>query len=735
MTAMGGCLNSTRKEPTVRRNPWISVLASTMIAASPIIGALIVARASAADSQTSSTSPQLLLSIIQSPTTSDNQRLIAAVDLINLDSDNARKLAREILVTSADPNGRIAIARAIAASSHPDPIYIPALGSMLGSNLKQTKSAAAALANYGRDPAAFGQLKSFVDAPNNPTDLRVEAVHAMGMLIDKEPAQYLVDLVSQANQPQTLRDAAAAALSQMTGHTEFGANATQWEQWWASARALNLRDFHGLLMEGRAREAAAFQQLQSAFTDLLNNDYYSAPTDARKAELVLKYLNSDSPIVRLAVVELVNQNLENHPPTAEVKDRLVQMIADADEKVRLGVVDLIGASTKLKDAPQLLPKLTERLLVEKNPQVKIHILQALGKFGLSAGAKAVVALLSDPDIDVKVAAATALSGNLGTNFRHDDPAEAAAAQAQVKAFVDDINEPEQLRAACVSALVALQGPDASEELVRRAVSGEPPEVRKAALQGLGTLGNPRTNDVVFSIFNDNTRDPSIRLEAARALRSVARHEDAHRIFDKMKSDLDPAVRQALWQALYKLYDQLPPDDLISYADIFNRPPDKDPDKRLATLLKLGDAYNAKHDSENYARNLQDVAQAMMEVTPPQSAEAIKDLRQAIKYWREDSGKDMPSLVGTLIGDLLDDLLKSGQYAEAAKFAAEQIAIKPEYQQNVGPRIKNKADELSRSDPAGAKTLIDEALKMSPPLDQKYVGQLHQIQDQMNRQHP
>ena len=127
--------------------------------------------------------------------------------------------------------------------------------------------------------------------------------------------------------------------------------------------------------------------------------------------------------------------------------------------------------------------------------------------------------------------------------------------------------------------------------------------------------------------------------------------------------------------------------------------DKDPDRRLATLIKLGAAYKSgkDRDSSKYALNQQDLAQAMMEVRPPQASDAIRNLQEALDYWR-GPGNGKPLQLEGLIGDLLDDLLKSGQYTEATAFAAKQIATKPEYQQIVGPRIKDQAFELSSDAP-------------------------------------
>jgi hypothetical protein len=81
----------------------------------------------------------------------------------------------------------------------------------------------------------------------------------------------------------------------------------------------------------------------------------------------------------------------------------------------------------------------------------------------------------------------------------------------------------------------------------------------------------------------------------------------------------------------------------------------------------------------------------------------------------------------LIGQTMDALLTAAKYDQATDFAAKQIAINPEYQRTVGSKLKNEADRLRLSklsgDSAKATQLIDDALKMSPALDQNYQDDL------------
>jgi len=557
------------------------MFASTMIAAAPIVGTFAFPRNAIAAED--SDSPQSLLNIVTAKSSTETQRQNAAVELVDLDSPEARSLVTRGLGKDSNSDGRIALAKAIAMVPAPSSDWIEPMGGLLGPNRLMNEAGAQALGNYRGNDKAFAELKNFADAPNNPAASRVEAIRAMGGLIDLEPARYLVGLLGPANQARTIQDAAADALAEMTGLTSYGTNARQWQQWLNSANGKNAEQFHAMLLESRGNEAVRLKQLQETVDTLLKDYYYNAPNGAKKAELVLKYLNSDSPQLRVAAADLVNSTQATDPPTPEVRARLFEMIGDPDKQVRLKVLQTL---VSLNDA-NALPAMIARLKIEKDSQVKIQIATALGKLADVQAGKALLPLLNDPDPQVVIETARAFSGALGTNLRSKDPKTAADVAAAIHKLLDNKANNPELRGACVGALVALQGEQAFDDIYKLVVPDESAEVRKAALQGLATLGDSKADDRVADQLDD--RDPSIRLEAAKAMGAVATPADNGKFRAHLRDESDPNVRQALWISLQKFYDQLTPADLVDWANQFNNPPLKDPDKRLATLLKLGDA--------------------------------------------------------------------------------------------------------------------------------------------------
>jgi HEAT repeat protein len=710
-----------------------------MSAAAPIAGFFAAAGPVMADD--ADARQKSLLSTVTDPQSNDTQRQNAAAELVTSDTADTGGAVLTGLQKKSSAEGRLALIKAIASASSPNRKWIDALGNLLGADRSQTRAAAQALANYPGNADAFLRLKNFADSNDV---LRAEAIRAMGALIDKEPAEYLVHVLTAANQTEPVRDAAARALSQMTGINSYGNSVAQWQQWWTNAAGKTPEQFRAMLLAGRAADVQRMRQLQEDAGKLISELYYGAPNAEKKAELALKYLNADSAVVRQDVIALIDANLQANSATDEVKNRLVEMIDDPDEQVRQSVVNvLMTAVSDPGKLPKLVPALINRLKIEPNPQVKAKIAIALGKFADAKAVPVLVELLKDPDPDVATAAARALSGTLGSTLHHDDPAAAQAASATIrKLLADNANQPPDQKSALVAALAALQDQASFDVFMNLVLPDQTPDVRRSALQGLALLGNHTAIERLKTLL-ENGRDASIRLEAARTLGAVADPADAAYIKIGMVNDLDPKVRAALREALQKVFDKMTPDDLTSWANTFNNPPDKDPELRLVALLKKGNALKARGGNtadDDIAGNQEDLAEAMMAVTPPRRQEAIDNLKASLEHrratvprapgWEEGS---IPMV--QLIQELLDAELSARQYKEATDFGAAQLAIKQEYQKPVGSTIKNEADRLRTVDRDAAKTLIEDALQMTPPLDAPYVSQLQAIEKQLNAAKP
>jgi HEAT repeat protein len=743
----------TRKESTVRWKRWISVTPLAMIAVAPV--ATSIALTSAAHAADDSGSVTRLSGIVNAPPTavSTDDRDAAAVQLVNRDAPAARAAVQNALKNNGNTLAQIAIAKAIAAAERPSDTLIPALGNLLGSNAALTDAAAQALASYPGNPAAFQQLKTFADIANTPQPVRESVIRAIGQLIDKPVAEYLLNLAEQPRQSDAIQSAALAALAEMTGENDFGKDLQQWNQWWETMRLKTPDQFRSALLESRARRFKLLKQrnrqLAESTRTLLISDYEKLPP-ALKPTVLVDYLNDPAPEVRSVGVTLVGVYLDRKPPTDDVRKRLLQLIGDTDEKVRSDVVKLL---LTLND-PASRDALIKQLGIEKDPQVAQTIAQILGNLkdanAAPGAARALVPMLHDSNPDNAIAAAKALAG-LGQNVRIKDAKFADELSDQLRTLLQKLNNQPRtnaLRAACISALAELRDPKSLDTFLDCLVNPpETAEVRIAALVGLRNLGDARANQIVLECLKD--QDPGIRLEAAHALTTVATPDQDFRMYDYMTQERDQNVAQALWMAFKALYPKETQGQLEHWAAQFNT--NNDPAKEIATREALNDvlkrardalgitnAEQAKHDQQ-IAFNEQAMAAAMMSVKPtPQVTQAIAHLQLALDYWRgpgKGTGGSDENLE-TLIRQILDDKLIAEQWAPACTFAAEQIAVNGVYQESVGPPIRDKIDALIKSgNTTAAQSLIDAALAMKPPLDTRYLKDIQRAQNDLKTKPP
>ena len=559
----------------MRRKRWIRAFVLTLTAALPVVPALDgPTTAFAADD-----SVDPLVTIITNKSTSENERADAAARLVKNDSPDARAAVQTCLKDSGKPFAQAAVANALSQSSNPDPALIPLLAQLLGSSRALTDAAAPALASYRGNRDAFDRLTHFIDITQTPNAIRTDAIHALGTLVDRSAAEYLINLLTAPNQSPAIQSAAMDTLAELTGINSYGADLRQWQRWWAGVAGKNQDQFQAMLLETRVGQFNRAKQrdhdLYVSANKLLSDYYYDAP-DEKKPRIVLKYLNDASPDIRKIGVGFFTEN-NLLLPDESVRKRLFAMVGDPDDSVRLEVVTYL---ITLND-PASLDPLIDQLDVEKDLQIKKKLAQALGKLKDAKAAPALLKLLRDPQIEAKTAAAKQLGGDLGANLRQTDPNQADAASQQIRDLLDaNGNQPgtDELKAACLFALAALRDKRSFETFNQYLQPAETNEVRRAALLGLGNLGDTNADAIVATQLRDNN-DKTVRLEAAKALQSVATPQQADQLFNHMNSDPDQEVRDALWIAFQNLYPKESPEDLERWQAQF----DNDPAKKLVTL--------------------------------------------------------------------------------------------------------------------------------------------------------
>jgi HEAT repeat protein len=705
----------------VRRNRWISGLLLTGVATAPIAVTFAADAPTPAGSDIGGDVAHLQAALVN-PASESADRDEAARRLLSGDAAEFRSQIRSDLQTGDTP-ARLAILNAIATASDPDPGLIPLLGPILGGKGDLTKAAAAALANYRDHPEVIDTLGKFAGDTTKPAAQRSAVILAMGALVDQGVAKQLMGRLEDPREPVDVHQAAADALGALTD-LDFGSNTSKWTQWWAKTAAENPERFviDSLKRRDQKNATLRFQmnRLTKDATGLLEKNYLDIRDKQPGAAdaTLLSYLNSSSPEIRILGA---SQDFSTRPPSDKVRTRLREMISDSDDAVRREAVDVV---LTINDHGAMEP-LLEQLNVEHDPVIKSQIVRALGKIEDKAAVPALLKLVHGQQLNLATLAALQIAGPLGEKLREDDSALADSTSANLRNMVNaiaSIPADNDLRAACMRALATLRDPK-SEVIFRKFLQpGETTAVQTAAIDGLGNLGDTK-NETLIAAELDPTADRAIRLAAAHALVHIATPEFANALSANIKTETDPDVRDALWQAFKSLFNKMSAADLKLWADQFSY----DPPKRLDILIALAGNLAKDHNEDDVASTEQEIADVYTKLNQPDRA--ITYLQKAIDYWQQ-KGTDEGHL-DAAVDQMMQYKLKAERYTDAVDFAAAQIHIHQAYERAVIPPLKDQANQLlnklnaTPEDLNNAKTIVTDTLKI-PNLEQRYIDQLQDL---------
>jgi HEAT repeat protein len=642
-------------------------------------------------------------------------------------SSPAAKQVLDDIMHGGDVPAQTAVARGIADDPNPDPAFIPQLAAMIGPSRSLSEAAAIALVNYTGNTDASDALRNAGHNAALPEPVQLAVIRAMGGAIDKSIADYLVTVV--VNRPGTPQaTAAATALEEMTGQTGAGLDRQHWQQWWNANQHKPIENFQSDLLSGRARghnqTRQRYQQLAEDVRTLLSDQFGRIP-DARKVDELTGYLTSRDPALRAGGAQIVTDYYAGagRPVPTPVRERLRLMVTDSDENVRRGVISAIFNINDHDAAPALIAAQSQ----EKVPEIRELIIRSLGRMGDPLAVPNLLTVLEHGNLHDAELAAQALA-ELGPTLRSDPALSRQTTDALTRVLNATAGNPEatSLRAACAAALGALRDPQSEGLLLRLLRPAEPFQVHKAAITALGELHDPNTAEVIAHALEST--DKEVRLAAANALKGIASFALADQLYsmlDPHTGELDPQVRDAVWEDLKQLLHTGTSQQLISWPDKFKN----DPPRRLEALYALCEALTKEGKKEQLAFQQQTVAETLMQLQPPHPDEAIKNLQAAIDYWKAQ-GRQGDAALYNLIGQMLNDQLAARKYDDAVAFAAKQLETNPQYMEIVGRNVKQEADTLrARGDNAAAIQLIDAAMKMQPPLDSKYQRDLKAIRDE------
>jgi HEAT repeat protein len=420
-------------------------------------------------------------------------------------TDLLRGLAAVIVqfMKESDPRFVEASARALG-QIHPDPqLALPALKRLLDGDDAGQRLAAAegllSLMNGAATRARKGRSNNRAEA------LRAEA-GVVGSLVVPVAARGLGDEQPEVRRAcvGTLREAAALA-NALVGEAHCPQDAEE--------RAIYRQDVE---LERGALGSLVFtlQVHGPALGRLLTDSDAEVRQSSRRALEALAQARQRL-LARAASIETAQpvasprkQNAAQSMPVAE----LTAGISDRDVKIRLATLDILEA---LGPAAAPAAPVVVKALNDPDRFVRWAAARALGKMGAVEAESAVPALtglLADSDVDLRVAAATALAVY--------GPSARAAVPALLGALLSDDSG---LRVTAMRALerIGFDGPPALP-LIRDALEDRNAVVRQNAARLLGKLG-PSARDALGSLrLHLKDSSPEVRAAAQEALLSIVR---------------------------------------------------------------------------------------------------------------------------------------------------------------------------------------------------------------------
>jgi HEAT repeat protein len=628
---------------------------------------------------------------------------------LSIRQDDASRTALLSAIQSASPGAQLAVARALADATDPDPRFADALFPVLQGDRLHAEAAGHALALLADSPDVLKGLLDVLASPNYSDASRAAAARALGSVVEPR---------------------AAAALTDMTGRPYAGSDPQAVAQWWQQAQQMKDEDFRqAYLPATRRRELhdrhrldALIQSLQDEF----DTQFHAAPPPQREA-LLSHLLEANEPEFRAVGAWLVGRATEEAIPVpTSAREELRGLVGDASPSVRRAAA---AALARLND-PQALDDLLAQLEVETDPSARAAEALALEPIGNVRAQPTLEKLLADDQPDaVATAAAHGLQG-LGAALYRDHPNDAAALARELRDVLrrrTSSGGHDALRAALVEAMVPLKDQEVLQDLILNDgvlnAGRESDAVRAAAVRALGELADRRFADTLGRAALEDP-SPEVRVTAVQELENnPAGAEQAESIFDRLTSpttELNPDVRDAAWHMVQSVLDRLDPATLAGIAQQLKVRGQLD--RQVVVLQAIVKQLVAASNQDDLPGFLQELGTSLMSLN--RYDDAVQAFDQALKIARR---KNVPVLVDALDQLELDARLRgsaeSGNYAEATAFAAELLREKVDNQERVGSAIKNEVERLVQSgrpaDIAAARELVNQAMRMDPPLQDPY----------------
>lgn len=615
----------------------------------------------------------------------------AARRLVSRASREADEILLRILSDFGNRPGQLAVAKALSGASRvfsgDQPLeasFVNSLANLLGDDRELTEKAATALATFKNNEQARAKLTTYVDNLIRNTNTRAAVIRAMGRLIDKRTAGFLVTVLTREMENSLVRDAAARALEEMTG-LRFGNDAQLWSQWWQTSKDKSDLDWAtDLLYKYSVRTGEGWRRLEETrefATRLMRGEYENPQTaESERVKKLIGYLGSNVEDVRLAAVQIIYEEALSFGGTRiapEVLETLRKMVGDSSTDVRMRVA---RALTTAND-PGAVDALLAQLSQEKDPGVQAAILSALGPSrDLRSVPELLARLHNDPNIPYSVASAAAQAlRDLAPALRDEKNAELAGNVARqlrdrLRTTTGEVSAA-KLRESLVVALSKLGHRSSMPVFYELLNPRETPAVRIAAINGLGLIGDPGAANAIVLMLNDDQQ--GVRLAAAEALQRTASFANAEAIAKHLSQTVerDPTVRETIWKVMSKLFQEASVGELFLWSERFKGDNELDLTRRIRVLTVLEGKLASNNDDRRLALVRQTHGEVLLKLSraktePTIAVDAAGKLREALDYWMSHNATEAE--INMPRQQYMQALLQAGKDNEAATFAATLI---------------------------------------------------------------
>ena len=607
----------------------------------------------------------------------------AADALLDKDTPPAQAVLVEVLASPMPADVTLAVLDAVAGREKASDAFLDPLFQLLKNDDEAIRRAAAlAFGAYQGNNKVLARLKALASSADTPQVQRLAAIQAMSRLMDKQSIEALVGLTAD---PKTaVAVAAGEALGDMTGLKDLGTSHDAWSDWWRRHE----QDPESLLLSGllrRSREEARRREaiLGDIQARLIRNltDLYEAGDAKQKLRLAMDQLEDRLWQVRavaarqaavLARDPLAAGNGTARPPYQELITALTKHTNDESPTVRAACAEALAA---WKD-PATGPMLLARLNTEKSPEARAALAAALGSLKVQEAVPRLIVMLdspSEPEV-LRAAGALGIIGEKGSpGAAAVEPATRTLGRLARTATSAAVRE-----AACL-ALAKIALPSA-EEVLAGALEDATPSVRFAAAQGLMNLGKVGEKTVTAIGLRLSDENKGVRQAVAAALAKQGGPEAAQKMVDRLKAgaETEPAVRNALWEAVKTLVDRAGSPDLAQdlgdrffaregaedmlhaaamYEAALAKLPAADRSGQVALTLseKMVDAYLAAKAPDSAIPALRQ----LLAMTPPENAVRVRELNLQlgrILLDKDPAAEAAPVLAAAMKGASADERL-------------------------------------------------------------------------------